>query len=81
MWDCCMQSYKLPAIVIVIVDFDYCWCLYQVDSMYEGKTALHVAIEEGSPSAVRLLLEYKANMNLQVHIQRNYKQYLQWIIG
>lgn len=45
--------------------------------MYEGKTALHVAIEEGSPSAVRLLLEYKANMNLQVHIQRNYKQYLQ----
>ena len=34
--------------------------------MYEGKTALHVAIEEGGPSAVKLLLEYNANMNLQV---------------
>lgn len=34
--------------------------------MYEGKTALHVAIEEGSPSAVKLLLEYNANMDLQV---------------
>ena len=36
--------------------------------MYEGKTALHVAIEEGSPSAVKLLLEYNANMDLQVGI-------------
>ena len=34
--------------------------------MYEGKTALHVAIEEGSPTAVKLLLEYKANLELQV---------------
>ena len=36
--------------------------------MYEGKTALHVAIEEGSPTAVKLLLEYNANMELQVKI-------------
>ena len=38
----------------------------QVNIMYEGKTALHVAIEEGCPSAVKLLVEYKANMDLQV---------------
>ena len=37
--------------------------------MYEGKTALHVAIEEGSPTAVKLLLEYNANMNLQVGLR------------
>ena len=36
--------------------------------MYEGKTALHVAIEEGSPTAVKLLLEYNANMELQVMV-------------
>ena len=41
-------------------------CVLQVDSMLQGKTALHVAIEEGSPGVARLLLEYKANMDLQV---------------
>jgi ankyrin repeat protein len=40
--------------------------IIQVDTVYEGKTALHVAIEEGSPTAVKLLLEYNANMELQV---------------
>ena len=43
--------------------------------MYEGKTALHVAIEEGSPTAVKLLLEYNANMELQV------KTYLEFQLG
>lgn len=43
--------------------------------MYEGKTALHVAIEEGSPTAVKLLLEYNANMELQV------KAYLEFQLG
>ena len=48
-------------------------CIVQVDTVYEGKTALHVAIEEGSPTAVKLLLEYNANMELQVKIDLQFQ--------
>ena len=61
---------------MVHVDYIFvCLCIAQVDTVYEGKTALHVAIEEGSPTAVKLLLEYNANMELQV------KAYLEFQLG
>ena len=44
--------------------------------MCEGKTALHVAIEEGSPSAVKVLLKYNANMELQVGLLLEFWLYL-----
>lgn len=47
-----------------------------MDSVCEGKTALHVAIEEGSPSAVKVLLKHNANMDLQVGLLLEFWLYL-----
>ena len=40
------------------------WCT-QVDAKVQEKTALHVAVNRGQVDMVRLLLDYKASVNVQ----------------
>ncbi len=38
----------------------------QVNAKYEGKTGAHVAIEEGNINALRVLMDFNANLELEV---------------
>ncbi len=37
-----------------------------MNAKYEGKTAVHVAVEEGHLNSLRTLLEFRANLELEV---------------